>query len=624
MYEATHEFDVCVIGGGMAGMCAAIASARNGAKTVLVHDRAVLGGNASSEVRMWICGAHGKNNKETGILEEIQLENLYRNATRNYSVWDSVLFAAVRFEPNLTPLLSCACTCAQMSGERIASIEAYQTTSQTRHTIHATQFVDCSGDSVLAALTPAAWRSGREARAEFDEDIEPANADAKTMGNSLLIQIRRTEESQPYTPPSWAYKFTKPEDLPNRMRGVNAHNFWWIEVGGLCDTIKDAEEIRDELMKIAYGVWDYIKNYAPERAQAENWALEWVGSLPGKRESRRYEGAHILTQNDVRAGGNFTDTVAYGGWSMDDHHPAGIYYPGQPTIFHAAPSPYGIPFRSLYSRNVPNLLFAGRNISVTHAALSSTRVMGTCAVIGQAAGTAAALCVKNRCAPANLDVHLLQNTLLDDDCFLPGFTRPLSELAQKAMLCSTEGHDAEKVRDGRDRDRPESEHAWTGALGGALEYHWNEAVHLGGVRLTLDSDLSNEKRMAHVYPQKTRAHAVPASLLQGFRLDIRESATGAWNTVHQTTQNYQRLLRIGLPGVRATSIRLVPESTWGAESARVFAFEPLSPNAFVAKETPFPQGISFSARVAQLSAEDLAPPENGLEATEGKARGGAA
>ena len=186
------------------------------------------------------------------------------------------------------------------------------------------------------------------------------------MGNSLLIQMRRTDESQPYIAPSWAYKFTYPSDLPHRIHGVNATNFWWLEIGGINDTIKDAESISDELTRIGYGVWDYIKNYAPERAQAENWALEWVGSLPGKRESRRYVGDHILTQNDVRDGGAFEDIVAFGGWSMDDHHPAGLLYPGKPTLFHPAPSPYGIPYRSLYSRNVANLLFAGRNISVTH------------------------------------------------------------------------------------------------------------------------------------------------------------------------------------------------------------------------------------------------------------------
>lgn len=173
--------------------------------------------------------------------------------------------------------------------------------------MRATQFIDCSGDSILAPLSGAEYRTGREGRAEFDVYIEPIMADQKTMGNSLLIQLRRTDSPQPFRPPKWAYKFTRPEDLPNRMRGVDGQNFWWIELGGLQDTLGDAEEIRDELLRTAYGVWDYIKNHAPARAEAANWAVEWIGALPGKRENRRYIGDHVLSQNDIRAGGAFAD-----------------------------------------------------------------------------------------------------------------------------------------------------------------------------------------------------------------------------------------------------------------------------------------------------------------------------
>ena len=232
-------------------------------------------------------------------------------------------------------------------------------------------------------------------------------------------------------------------------------------------------------MKIAYGAWDYIKNRSPKRAQADCWALEWVGALPGKRENRRLVGDHVLTQHDVRAGGDFADLVAYGGWSMDDHHPAGLLYPGEPTIFHAAPSPYGIPYRCLYSRNVENLLFAGRNISVTHAALSSTRVMGTTALLGQAAGTAAALCVRHRCPPRSLAsgerLAELQRTLMEDDCWLPGKQRPVSELARSATLVA-DGQDDGALLDGWDRDRPDAEHAWTAPVGNAATYHLGHAA----------------------------------------------------------------------------------------------------------------------------------------------------
>ncbi len=591
----------------MAGLCAAIASARHGARTCLIHDRPVLGGNASSEIRMWICGAHGQHNKETGILEEIQLENCYRNAGLNYSIWDSVLYGKAFFQPGLTTLLNTTCTGAEVDGDRIITITCWTLTSQTWHTIHARQYIDCSGDSILAAVTPAESRRGRESRDEFGEDIQPATADDRTMGNSLLIQIRRTDEPQPFIPPRWAYKFTRPQDLPHRISGVKASNFWWMELGGLNDTIRDAESIRHELMRAVYGVWDYIKNHAPQRDEAETWAVEWIGSLPGKRENRRYVGDHVLTQNDVRAGGAFDDVVAYGGWSMDDHHPAGLLYPGQPTIFHPAPSPYGIPYRCLYSRNIANLLFAGRNISVTHAALSSTRVMATCAILGQAAGTAAALCVRHGCGPRSLSsgerLRQLQHTLMDDDCWLPGVARPASPIARTAIMTDP------VLLDGIDRDRPSESHAWAGPLNAVIEYRWPQPVQIGGARLTFDSNLANEKRMPCTYPQKGNRCLVPGSLVKRFRLDAQDES-GHWSTVFREGENYQRLVRVPL-NVRAQALRLIPEETWGQGEARVFAFEPTQTS--VAPIT-VPDGPHWSEVVAGTPPADLAPPDSGLEA----------
>jgi hypothetical protein len=493
--------------------------------------------------------------------------------------------------------------------ERIVSITGWQLTSQTMHTVKASTFVDCSGDAILAALTPAQFRVGREARDEFDEDIQPTQADAKTMGNSLLIQLRRTDEPQRFVPPRWAYKFNSPDDLPCRMSGVDGSNFWWIEVGGLDDTIKDAERIRDELMKVAYGVWDYIKNRAPERKKAANWAVEWIGSLPGKRENRRFVGDHVLTQNDIRDECSFDDTVAYGGWPMDDHHPAGIYYPGKPTIFHPAPSPFSIPYRCLFSANIENLLFAGRNISVTHAALSSTRVMATCALLGQAVGTAAALCTKYSCTPRAIGdgnkLRELQNTLMDDDCWLPGILRPISAIAEEAQL-SGDGENLAALRDGLDRDREEEDHAWRGAVGMSVEYSWPQPVQIGGARLVFDSNLANEKRMPCSYPQKGDGCRVPSSLVRAFRLEARD-ANGEWRVVHRETENSQRLVRVPL-GSTATALRLVIEATWGDKTARVFAFEPTEDS--VVALPVMPAGEAFSEVRTRIPASDLTPPEN--------------
>jgi hypothetical protein len=371
-------------------------------------------------------------------------------------------------------------------------------------------------------------------------------------------------------------------------------------------------------MRILYGVVDYIKNYGPEKELAANWAVEWLGALPGKRENKRYVGDHILTQNDIRAGGNFDDIVAYGGWSMDDHHPAGIYYPGHPTIFHPAPSPYGIPYRSLYSRNVPNLLFAGRNISVTHAALSSTRVMATCSLIGQAAGTAAAQCIRRNVDPRSLssgaELRDLQKTLMDDDSWLPGIARPTGALGQTATL-SGDGEGVRRVIDGIERDRAGEPHAWTGAIGSALEFRWDSMVSIAGMRLVFDSNLNHGKRLPSMYPQAGSRSRVPSTVVKRFRIEAQDE-TGLWNTVYREDNNYQRLVTPAL-NLEAKALRVVPEETWGSDEARIFAAEPL--DVYAAKIPDLPRGEHFAAVRNRIAPSNIAPPDNGLEPDQKKA-----
>jgi hypothetical protein len=606
-----HNFDVCIIGGGMAGLIAAMASARHGAKTCLIHDRPVLGGNASSEVRMWICGPQKKNLKETGILEEIQLENYYRNPSLNYSIWDSVLYGKAFFEPNLTTFLNTTCNGAEMDGENIASITCWTLTSQTWQVISAKQFIDCSGDGILGGVTPAQWRAGRESKDEFNESIQPSQADDKTMGNSLLIQIRKTDSPQPYIPPSWAYKITNPDDIPYRMSGLNSGNWWWIELGGLQDTLADAEVIRDDLMRTVYGVWDYVKNYHPQKQDVANWAIEWIGSLPGKRENRRFIGDYILTQNDIREQRQFDDIIAYGGWPMDDHHPAGLLYPGKPTIFHGAPAPYAIPFRCLYSKNVPNLLFAGRNISVTHAALSSTRVMGTTSLLGQAVGTAAAIAIKHNVTARDIAngplLKDLQFALMDDDSWLPGLKRPACKIAKDATLTG-DGQNLPILLDGTDRDTPDEDLAWEGKIGDSITFSWDAPVDVRGLRATFDSNLANMKRQPCSYPQKGDRCLVPDSMVKEFRVEA-QLESGQWTVVHHETLNYMRLFRVAF-NVKAKAIRVTILATWGAEKVRIFALEPLDRTPHVQAVEDGPKWTDIRAR---LKPEDLAEPENGME-----------
>ncbi len=573
MKTIIHQADFCVVGGGLAGMCAAIAAARRGIKTVLMHDRPVLGGNASSEIRMWVCGAQGKNNLETGIIEEIRLENLYRNNYPNFSVWDSILYEKVHFQKNLTLLLNCSCNQAKMSGDKIERITGWQLTNETFHTVEAQLFADCSGDSILAPLSSAEFRMGREARDEFGESIAPEIADRKTMGMSCLIQARETDSPQKFIPPSWSNKYLSDESFPNRghmLKGMQ--NFWWMEIGGENDTIHDTETLRDELLKIAFGVWDHIKNYGDHGA--ENWVLEWVGFLPGKRESRRYVGDYIMTQNDVTAGGKFDDIVAYGGWSMDDHHPAGMNYPGMPTIFHPAPSPYGIPFRSLYSKNIDNLLFAGRNISVTHSAMSSARVMATCALLGQAAGTAAALAVKNNLSPRGVyqnRLKELQHNLLEDDCWLPGLRREVPVLSREAIISASVGN-PEPLRDGIDRPVGGDENCWEGGIGEWVEYRFNNDEKISQVRIIFDSNLNRSHLNAVAkYPLEMPVFSPPETLIKGFHIEV-ENCSGEIFEVHRENNNYQRFVLLNL-SITARRVRLCIDEVYGTGNKRIFAFD---------------------------------------------------
>lgn len=510
MKNIEYKTDLCIIGGGMAGLCCGIAAARHGIRVVLIHDRPVLGGNASSEIRMWICGSHGKDNRETGIIEEIMLENFYQNTALKFPIWDSVLYEKAIAEENLTLLLNSSCLDCTMNGSSIESVKAWQSNAETFHIVRARYFADCSGDSVLSTLSGAKYMYGREAKSDFGETIPPDKADKKTMGMSCLFQIRETDHPVRFTPPKWAYKYESDADLPFKDHDRD-NNFWWIEVGGEWDCIHDTDRCRDELLKICYGVWDHMKNYGDHGV--ENWELEWIGFLPGKRESRRYVGKYIVTQNDVESGGRFEDTIAYGGWSMDDHFPQGFYYKdGHPTIYHPAPAPWGLPLRCMISENIENLCFAGRNISVTHAALSSSRVMATCAVLGQALGTAVSYAVRDNAALENVDIKKLQQTLAEDDCFIPRYKRELPRLT-RAAACS-----AEVVRNGTERGE---QNCWVGKKGDIIEYEFDSDTEISGIRLVFDSDLNRDyHNMPCSYPLVQTKFKLPETLIKEYKIEI--------------------------------------------------------------------------------------------------------
>ncbi len=583
LQTVNYTADLCVVGGGLAGMCAAIAAAREGSHVVLMQERPVLGGNASGEIRMWVCGAQGHNVRETGIMEEIALDNLYRNPYKLYPIWDSVLWDAVRREPNITLLLNCSCMDAEMADEHtIRAVTGWQMTTQHFCRVSARYFSDCSGDSILAPLTGAHFRIGREAAAEFGEDVSTKIEDRKTMGLSCLIQAHKTDTPVTVTAPSFAKTITA-EDVRFRRPNMQSsyENYWYLELGGDRDSIGDTETVRDELVSLAYGMWDYIKNSGTYE-DAAYWQLDFLGFLPGKRESRRMMGKYLMTQNDITSNRIFEDVVAYGGWPLDDHDPAGFYYDGHPNTAYQTPAPYAIPYRTLYSENINNLFFAGRNISMTHAAMSSARVMATCAVLGQAVGTAAAIASKYGCLPDDIySKHLeeLQDTLLWNDCMLPHHPRKPTTLTKEAVI-SCSGNvscDVNVLRDGCDRD-----HVFICSENDTITYRFKEPKYIEEIRIVFDSDLdrttlpgdSCERQHAmrcNLLPNAPVMH-LPKTLCKAYTISaIAEDGTEEILFMEQN--NRSRLVKLSV-GKQVQSFSLtMTEAHAGGEEMRLFSME---------------------------------------------------
>lgn len=431
-----HRFEVVVVGGGVAGTMAAISAARLGCRTALVQDRSVLGGNASSEIGVGLAGADSSGTalirygRETGLVAEYALEMLHRAATpagigplRSVVLWEMVCR-----EPNLQLFLNTALREAEVDATgAVRSIRAYQVSTEQEHRFDGRFFIDCTGHGTLGALSGAEFRQGREGRDEFGESLSPPVPDKGVMGATVCWRARNLHRPVPFVPPSWAAVFSRDEDLPFREHGASCFEgkeetagFWWLEYGGLCDPIRDAEAIHHELLRITYGIWNHIKNGGDHGAA--DWELIWVSPLAAPRESRRLMGDVIVTENDVRRRTLYPDRVAYAGWGIDIHVPGGIYAKEPPMVpGQLLRDMWSLPLRALYSRNVPNLLMAGRDISVTHVALGSARVVATCGLMGQAAGTAAAMCCHGDVTPRDLaERHAipLQQQLLKDDCHL--------------------------------------------------------------------------------------------------------------------------------------------------------------------------------------------------------------
>lgn len=433
---------LAITGGGVAGVCCAITAARAGVRVVLAQDRPVLGGNASSEVRLWLLGATshmGNNNRwarEGGVIDEILVENLYRNPEGNPLILDTILLEKAVAEKNITLLLNTAVDSVEKDGEsRIRSVRAFCSQNSTEYIISAPLFCDASGDGVVGFLAGAPFRMGAETREEFGEQFAPDQTYGELLGHSLYFYSKDVGRPVRYIPPAFALKDIT--QIP-RYRDVRATDsgcrFWWFEWGGRLDTVHETETIKWELWKVAYGVWNYIKN-SGKFPEAETLTLEWVGTIPGKRESRRFEGDHILTQQDIVEQRQHRDAVSFGGWAIDLHPAEGVYSELSPCTQWHSKGVYQIPWRCMYSRSIENLFLTGRIISVSHVAFGSTRVMATCGHNAQAVGMAAAVCNERGLMPRDVPVEELQQRLLRAGQYIPGVAlRDPLDLVQQATI----------------------------------------------------------------------------------------------------------------------------------------------------------------------------------------------
>ncbi len=465
--------DLVIVGGGLAGTCAAISAARAGIKVILVQDRPVLGGNASSEVRLWILGATshmGNNNRwarEGGIVDELLVENTFRNPEGNPFLVDSLLLEKATSEKNLTLLLNTAVYEVEKAGrgvpaepphdersstqfppgkngsspDAIAAVHAFCPQNSTRYELRAPLFCDASGDGILGFLAGAAFRMGAESRDEFGEKFAPSRDYGELLGHSLYFYSKDAGRPVKFTPPAFALRDIT--QIP-RYRSFTTRDFgcrlWWLEYGGRLDTVHDTETIKWELWRVVYGVWDYIKN-SGKFPDAANLTLEWVGTIPGKRESRRFEGDTWLIQQDIVEQRPQPDAIAFGGWSIDLHPADGVFSEKPGCNQWHAKGIYPIPYRCVYSKNIPNLFLAGRIISASHVAFGSSRVMATCAYVGEAVGLAAALCTRQKLLPRQLGqqrIAELQRALLRIGHHIPGHAlRDPHDLAPHAQLSAS-------------------------------------------------------------------------------------------------------------------------------------------------------------------------------------------
>ena len=398
------SYDLCVVGGGIGGICTAVSAARLGLKVSLVHDRPILGGNNSSEVRVHL-GAW-QNMPPYPRLGDVLAEfgpSVGGNAEPATNYFDEAKMRIVKAEKNIDLFLNEHVNSVSFGEKgRISSVGAVNTRTGAHRRFTARWFADCTGDGAVGFLAKADSRMGRESRGETDEPSAPAKGDMLTMGASVQWRAKKAGRPMPFLLRPWMIRFNDLNGRPE-MKGD-----WDWEAGLGRDQLKEAEYIRDYGLLVAYSNWAYAKNVASNRTDFLDKELEWVAYNAGRRETRRLMGDFILSEKHILDRDFQPDGTCATTWTIDLHYPKTALqtkFAGEPFRSNSENEsiwPYPIPYRCYYSRNVPNLFMAGRCISVTHVALGTTRLMRTIGMMGEVVGMAASVCKAHDCDPRDV------------------------------------------------------------------------------------------------------------------------------------------------------------------------------------------------------------------------------
>ncbi|MGC6455159.1 MAG: FAD-dependent oxidoreductase [Coraliomargaritaceae bacterium] len=587
------HFDFIVVGGGVAGCNAAIAAARHGAKVALIQNRPMVGGNNSPEMGVPVSGGSSTGRgREAGLNEEIGRMAAY-NFNQKWSVGAELALAA---EPNVQVFLNSHVFEAETDdSNRITSVTAFNMIDGHLSRFSGDFFADCTGDGWLGYYAGAEWMLGRESRETFGEDGGKDIADNLTMSGSLMqhsiLGYQAIDMGEPVTfdGPKWLYDMRDNEagyvKRPLFENGIRAGN-WWTENHSRNDDLWDPEWARDDLILASMSYYNWIKNYSPLAEKAANYKLHYVPITNAKRETRRLVGELIVDENHLVNREVFPDRVGYFVWMLDVHHPLGIFSPESPFDYERKISPASIPLRCLYSKNIPNMFMAGRNISVSRVALGTARVQGTTGMMGQIIGTAAAICIRENTSPHGIyESHIteLQQKLLKDDVTILHLrNEDPNDLARTAAISASssisEDEGPGNAINGLTRPLDDDWEMWMDtvpsnmwvsdpkeSLPQWLELDFGVEREFNHVYLTFDTDLANKRHITWEYKKSDR---MPPECVRDYSIQYYNGKD--WITATEVKNNYQRRRIHHFPAVKASKVRVLITQTNGDLSGRLY------------------------------------------------------